>query len=83
MGFPTELASPGGAGAYGSVYFRRYIQRHEIPTMIPFAAFPDVPVASIKSWLETQAKLVEFIERHPPWAVTDQKLFGDWRATFP
>jgi hypothetical protein len=83
VGFPMELASRGGAGAYGSVYFRRYIQRHEIPTMIPFAAFPDAQVTTIRSWLDTQTKLIEFVKTHPPWNVTDQQLLNDWRVKFP
>ena len=81
-GFPPELVQAGGAGTHAAVYFRRYVQRYEIPTLIPFAAFPDVSVAEIKSWLETQTKLVEFVEQHPPWAITDQKLYDDWRSTF-
>jgi len=73
-GFPHRL--------HGAVYFRRYMQRHEIETLIPFAAVPNVPVGQIYDAIEAQSKLAQFIEEHPPWLTSDQKLFDDWRTTF-
>jgi hypothetical protein len=83
-GFPRVLkeARDGESGAarvrFRSVYFRRFLRRHEVKTLIPFAGVPDVGVRDIKRAIETQSSLARFVAEHPP-RKSDQEIYDDWR----
>jgi hypothetical protein len=83
-GFPRALkeARDGEEGvaarvAFRAVYFRRYLRRHEVKTLIPFAGV-DLGVRDIKDAIETQSSVAKFVAEHPP-RKTDQEIYDDWR----
>jgi hypothetical protein len=87
-GFPRSLTEVrDGQGRdfralHRSVYFRRYVRRHEIKTLIPFAGIRDVSVREIKRAIATQERVTGFIAEHSPWRASDREIYDAWRETF-
>jgi hypothetical protein len=66
---------------YRSVCFRRYMRRHEIKTLIPFAGVPNVSVREIKDAIATQERVTAFIAKHPPHTPA-AVLHAAWKREF-